>query len=85
MKDEENNSENSQSDISDVGLCTINKYEISFNKMICEIMIKSYKEALKTCNYIFDNANSNYSDKLFILRAILHKEIGNKEACFFNR
>jgi len=62
-------------------MCTINKYEIDFNKMICQIMLKDFKEALKSCNHIFENANSKYFYKLYILRALINKELGNKEAC----
>ena len=36
----------SQTDLSDVGLCSLNIHEFSFNCLICQLALKQYKPAL---------------------------------------
>jgi hypothetical protein len=42
----------SQTDLSDVGLCSLNIHEYSYNSIICRLCQKEYKKALEILDYM---------------------------------
>lgn len=51
--DSDNDSECSvQTDLSDVGLCSLNVHEFTYNVMICLIQMGQYKKALEKCTFL---------------------------------
>jgi len=72
IKDSTNElNESIESDLSDVGLCTLNKYEYQYNSMICWLFIGDYEKSLSLCNSIIENACPEYTNKLYLLRGII--------------
>ena len=68
--DAENQSHaSSQTDLSDVGLCSLNIHEFSFNCLICMLHLKQYKEALKKADYMLDTVPKKYRPQLYIVRS----------------
>jgi len=62
-KDHENMSnDSSQTDLSDVGLCSLNIHEFSFNIVLCMILAGDYKSALIKLNYILDTIAKKYAN-----------------------
>lgn len=51
----------SQTDLSDVGLCSLNIHEYSFNIVICLLQMKDYKRALTKLDYMFDTIPKKYA------------------------
>lgn len=51
----------SQTDLSDVGLCSLNIHEYSYNTVLCLIMMKDYEKALTKLDYMFDTIPKKYS------------------------
>jgi len=51
----------SQTDLSDVGLCSLNIHEYSYNTVLCLLMMKDYKKALTKLDYIFDTIPKKYA------------------------
>lgn len=62
LQDIDNQSANSsQTDLSDVGLCSLNIHEYSFNTALNLIQIKEYKKALTKLDYILDTIPKKYA------------------------
>lgn len=64
--DEEDEGDNqsadsSQTDLSDVGLCSLNIHEYSFNTVLNLLMLKDYKKALTKLDYIMDTMPKKYA------------------------
>ena len=51
----------SQTDLSDVGLCSLNIHEFSFNTVLCLLMLKDYKKALTKLDYMIDTIPKKYA------------------------
>lgn len=51
----------SQTDLSDVGLCSINVHEFTFNTMLSYLMLKDYRSALTKANSIIQDCPKKYS------------------------
>lgn len=79
-KDELNEDKESiNTDLSDIGLCTLNKYEYQYNVMLCHMFMGEYKTACEHATNIAMTASNNYTDKIWIIRAILLSLIGRSE------
>ena len=70
----------SQTDLSDVGLCSLNIHEFSFNSVICFICLKQYDKALEKLDYMFNTIPKKYAGQLWLIRAQIHKELRNQNA-----
>lgn len=44
----------SKTDLSDVGLCSLNIHETNFNIMICHLMMKNFQKAVEKINEIIN-------------------------------
>ena len=78
----ENNDENmnsNDSDLSDIGLCTVNRHEQQYNLMICHMMVGNYDKACEHATSIIENANQNYANKVWVIRGVLRSLLGKKE------
>jgi len=50
----------SQTDLSDVGLCSLNIHEFNFNIALCYIMAGDYKKAKAKLDFIIDTIPKKY-------------------------
>lgn len=64
--------EGNESDLSDVGLCSLNRFEHQYNVMICSMFTGDYEKALKLVTGILKNAEPDYADKCWLIRGIIH-------------
>ena len=69
----------SDSDLSDIGLCTVNRHEQQFNIMICCMMTENYNKACESATAIIENSNPNYANKVWIVRGIRRSLLGRKQ------
>lgn len=67
----------SQTDLSDVGLCSLNIHEFSFNQVLCHIMAKKYSTALDKLDYMLSTIPKKYSSQLWLIRGAIHTQMGN--------
>ena len=82
MKDNEdmlNEGQSVDSELSDVGLCTLNKYEYTYNTLLCLLFTGDYQGAYTLATNIIDNASPEYANKMWILRAIITRALGREE------
>ena len=62
----------SQTDLSDVGLCSLNIHEYSFNAVVCHIMGKKYTLALEKLDYMLSTIPRKYANQLWLIRGSVH-------------
>ena len=67
----------SQTDLSDVGLCSLNVHEFSYNIVLCFIKNKQYEEAFKKITFMLETLPSKYTKEMWLLRGIVAAVIGN--------
>lgn len=79
--DENLSSQSLDSDISEIGLCSVNKYEFLYNSMLCLILMQNYKEAYSICQSLIENTPQEYIKKLWVFKGCLSKEIGKIKEC----
>ena len=51
----------SQTDLSDVGLCSLNIHEFTYNSIICYICLKKFDKALEKLDYMFNTIPKKYA------------------------
>lgn len=68
----------SQTDLSDVGLCSLNIHEYSYNSIICRLCQRDYKRALEILNYMFETIPKKYAGQLWLIRAQVLLLSGNQ-------
>ena len=68
-----------QTDLSDVGLCSLNVHEFSYNVMVCLIQMGQFKKALQKCSFLIDTVPHTYLNQLWIIRAILNNIDARKD------
>lgn len=71
-----------KTDLSEVGLCSLNIGEYSLNQMIIHIQLGNWDEALKKVNEVLTTAphNSEFSKsikQLLLVRSLIFQELGN--------
>jgi TolA-binding protein len=66
----------SQTDLSDVGLCSLNIHEFSFNIALSLMLSGDYKKALTKMDYIISTIAKKYVNQLWLLRGILNDILG---------
>jgi len=69
----------SQTDLSDVGLCSLNIHEFSFNTALCLILAKEYAQALSKLDFIIDTIAKKYVNEIWLIRGIMNEILGYKE------
>lgn len=67
----------SQTDLSDIGLCSLNVHEFTFNIILCLIKAKKYEEAFEKLTYLLETIPKKYHKELWLLRGILASIVGN--------
>ncbi len=78
--EEDPNAEQSvDSELSDIGLCTLNKYEYTYNSMLCLLMSGDLEKALVLANNVIDNAGIDYVNKMWLIRGAILQTLGKKE------
>jgi hypothetical protein len=79
--DENSGEQSVDSELSDVGLCTLNKYEYMYNSLLCLAFSGDYEHALTLATNIIDNAHPDYALKVHLLRGVLAKALGRSIEC----
>jgi len=67
--------ESSQTDLSDVGLCSLNVHEFSYNTVLCYLMMKDYKKAQAKLDYMFETMPKKYASQLWLVRGLVNQQI----------
>ena len=67
----------SQTDLSDVGLCSLNVHEFSYNLTLCLIQCKKYEEAFNKVTFMLETLPKKYTKEIWLLRGILASILGN--------
>jgi hypothetical protein len=52
----------SQTDLSDVGLCSLNIHEFSFNIALCLILMGDYHKAKEKLDFLLDTVAKKYAN-----------------------
>lgn len=81
-EEDQNNAEkisntSSQTDLSDVGLCSLNIHEFSYNITLWLIQNKQYEEAFEKTTFMLETLPKKYTKEVWIIRGILASIIGN--------
>jgi len=71
----------SRTDLSDIGLCSFNSYEINFNILLCYLCDGDVKNSLKSVSKLIDSVPSKYKSKLYLVRGLLYQENQEFEKC----
>lgn len=76
--------DSSKTDMSEVGLCSLNICEYTLNMMILHIQMKNWVEALKKVNELMSsspqsNEHSRNLKQLLLVRAMIHQELGQTD------
>ena len=66
----------SKTDLSDVGLCSLNIHETNFNIMLCHLLAGSFAKALERLNELISYAPKKYSKHFFLIRGLLYEQLG---------
>jgi tetratricopeptide (TPR) repeat protein len=66
----------SQTDLSDVGLCSLNIHEFSFNIVLSMILAKDYAQALTKLDYIIDTIAKKYVNQIWLIRGVINDILG---------
>ena len=69
----------SQTDLSDVGLCSLNIHEYSYNTVLCLLQMKDYKKALTKLDYIFDTIPKKYAGQLWLIRGLVNQQVNGHQ------
>lgn len=69
----------SKTDLSDVGLCSLNIHETTYNKLLCHLFKRDSAKALEKVNELISTAPGKYQRHFFLIRGILLEERGDKE------
>jgi tetratricopeptide (TPR) repeat protein len=64
----------SQTDLSDIGLCSFNSYETNFNILLCYLGAGDVDNALNYATKLIDSVPSKYKSKLYLIRGLLYQE-----------
>jgi tetratricopeptide (TPR) repeat protein len=91
-KDENENSDtesesSNQTDLSDVGLWSLNIHESKYNQAIWFLVLEKYQEALNHFNDLIDNGPEKYAKSLYLLRGLVHQRLNetSKSKLDFNK
>eukprot|EP00347_Sterkiella_histriomuscorum_P010092 403338706 len=74
--DNQSNSSN-QTDLSNVGLCSLNIHESHFNILLCLILKKDYKQCMEKINKLIQEVPKKYVKSFYLIRGIIQAALGN--------
>ncbi len=66
----------SKTDLSDVGLCSLNVHETNFNIMLCHLLTGALDKALEKLNELIAYAPKKYSKHFFLIRGLVYEQQG---------
>lgn len=69
----------SKTDLSDVGLCSLNVHETNYNIMICYLRMGQYAKALERCNELISQTPGKYQKHFFFIRGLLYEVLSQPE------
>lgn len=83
-KDENENSDtesdtSNQTDLSDVGLCSLNVHESKYNQALWYLMMEEHEEALKIFNELINNGPEKYARPLYLIRGLIYQQLGDNQ------
>lgn len=61
----------SKTDLSDVGLCSLNSHETNFNLMLCYILMKEIDKSFDKVNELINARQSKYHKSFYLIRGLL--------------
>lgn len=67
----------SKTDLSDVGLCSLNTHETAYNLMLCHLMRRNFNEAKDKLNEILFSCPRKYQKYFYLLRSLVFNELDN--------
>ena len=67
-------------DLSDVGLCSLNIHEFTYNSMLSMWQLKDFQGVLKKVTYLIQTTPIKYLHKLWIIRGLVNQVLGNQTA-----
>ncbi len=68
----------SKTDLSDVGLCSLNTHETAYNLLLCHLMRRNFNEAKDKLNEILFSCPRKYQKYFYLLRALVFQELDPK-------
>lgn len=80
-KDNKSSHVSSQTDLSDIGLCSFNSYETTFNILLCYLCKGDMKHALSQVTKLIDSVPSKYKSKLYLIRGLIYQNQDDFEKC----
>lgn len=63
----------SKTDLSDVGLCSLNVHETNFNILLCYLMMNEFDKAREKVNEIMSMAPKKYQKNFFLIRGLIYE------------
>lgn len=66
----------SKTDLSDVGLCSLNVHETNYNILLCYLLTRNSSKALEKINEIIGQTPGKYQRHFFLIRGLLYEEMG---------
>jgi len=66
----------SKTDLSDVGLCSLNLHENNYNILLCHLLLRDMPSALKKASEIVQGAPPKYQRHFFLLRGLIYEGLG---------
>jgi len=63
----------SKTDLSDVGLCSLNVHETNFNILLCYLMMGNYNKSLEKLSELIREAPKKYSKYFFLIRGLIYE------------
>ena len=83
-KDENENSDtdsetSNQTDLSDVGLWSLNVHESKYNQALWYLMMKKHQEALDLFDDLIEKGPEKYAKSLYLIRGLIHQQLGDNQ------
>lgn len=91
-KDDNENSDtesetSNQTDLSDVGLWSLNVHESKYNQALWYLMMEKFEDALDIFKTMINNGPEKYSKSMFLIRGLIYQQLGesHKSKLDFNK
>ncbi len=69
----------SKTDLSDVGLCSLNVHETNYNIFLCHLITRDYDRAIEKVNEIIGQAPGKYQRHFFLIRGLIYEAQGKAD------
>ena len=79
MRTVNQSTDSNETDLSDVGLCSLNIHEHTYNLVLCLLKIgttESLEEAYNKLTFLLETVPNWYSSKIWILRGVIASTLG---------